>query len=162
MRPKDDFSDIALTSEQREILGLPPTTKPPSPSSKICTPPRYSRTPSLAGSPASVASSTFSYRGGSNNGSPIGGSPMAASPLLHKAVMGPTKGARRSSLGSPSGFARSAVVGLGGEGPKTPSPAPTKRASLGLTNKWLYEKGRRSSSNSWQQQMQVVRQGQES
>jgi nucleoporin POM34 len=36
-----------------------------------------------------------------------------------------------------------------GDGPATPTPAPGKRSSVGLNSKWLYERGRRSSGNSW-------------
>jgi hypothetical protein len=46
-RRQDDLADIALTPGQRKLLGLPPSSTPPTPNSAISTPPRYSRTPSL-------------------------------------------------------------------------------------------------------------------
>ncbi|KAK8002860.1 hypothetical protein PG989_002579 [Apiospora arundinis] len=45
VRSQDDMSDIALTPGQRQLLGLPPSSNPPSPGSTYSTPPRYSRTP---------------------------------------------------------------------------------------------------------------------
>ena len=148
--PRDDMSDIPLTPAQRHLLGLPPSSKPAVPGSVYSTPPRYSRTPSAAGS----ATSNRSYTGSplSAKGSPlsdrrVGGSPVGGnSPLLQKAV---TNGVRRSSFGSPSPLGMSTSSNLFGEGPGTPSPSSGKRSSVGLNNKWLYEKGKRTSSNSW-------------
>ncbi|AEO56439.1 hypothetical protein MYCTH_2301399 [Thermothelomyces thermophilus ATCC 42464] len=162
-RPRDDLSDIPLTPAQRRLLGLPPSSKPPTPNSVYSTPPRYSRTPSLAGSPASVKSYTSSPV--SNIASPGSGqqytsprfstspsklnvpqySPSSASPLLHKAV----GGGRRSSFGSTSPLNASTASSVFSDGPATPTPATGKRSTVGLNNKWLYEKGRRSSGNSW-------------
>jgi nucleoporin POM34 len=164
VRPKDDFSDIALTPKQRQVLGLPATSKAPTPGSNVLTPPRYSRTPSL-GSPTSFTSSPLSNRGSpASNGRASNGlgsySPMG-SPLLHKAVAGGINGGRRSSFGSPSNFGKSTSASLFGEGPGTPSPLPSKRASIGLTNKFLFDKGRRVSSSNFQQQLHQMRQTQE-
>ncbi|GAB1314382.1 Nuclear pore complex component [Madurella fahalii] len=161
MLPKDDLADIPLTPAQRKLLGLPPSSRPATPNSVYSTPPRYSRTPSLAGSPASIKSYTSSPL--SNIASPASGqysssklgtspskfdtsrySPSAASPLLHKAV----GGGPRSSFGSSSAFGASTASSVFGDGPPTPTPGG-KRSSVGLNSKWLYEKGRRNSSNSW-------------
>ncbi|KAK5662791.1 hypothetical protein OQA88_6200 [Cercophora sp. LCS_1] len=160
-RADDDLSDIPLTPAQRELLGLPPSSKKPTPDA-IRTPPRYSRTPSLAGSPASLRSYTGSPTPNlgspaSNNNSPA----PVTSPLLQKAVVGGAlSSARRSSFGSSGGFGASTssfgastATSLFGDGPATPTPMTGKRSSVSLNNKWLYEKGRektrRSSGNNW-------------
>ncbi|KAL7625375.1 hypothetical protein AAE478_004592 [Parahypoxylon ruwenzoriense] len=165
VKPKDDFSDIPLTPGQRRLLGLPPTSAPPTQGSVFSTPPRYSRTPSIsgsAGSKRSFSSSPLSNRSISNYGSPavgngsgsgnLGGLGSPGSPLLQKAM----NGARRSSfssLGSPSSsFGASTSTSFWGGVPDSPSPNPAKRNNtIGLNNKWLYERGRdrRSSGNAW-------------
>lgn len=152
VRGKDDISDIPLTPAQRKLLGLSPSSAPPTPDTKYATPPRYARTSTpLSGSPASKGS--YSNSPLSAKGSPAGslsGSPFSpgASPLLQKAIGGVgLNGSRRHSYGSPSplsqGGSRVNVL----ETPGTPSPA-AKGASVGLNNKWLYDKGRRSSGTS--------------
>ncbi len=152
MRTKDDISDIPLTPAQRKLLGLPPSSAPPTPDAKYATPPRYARTPTpLSASPASKGSYSNSPQAG--NGSPLGsisGSPFSpgASPLLQKAAgAAGIDGLRRYSYGSPS------PLGPGGsrmnmaETPSTPSPT-TKGASVGLNNRWLYDRGRTNSGSS--------------
>ncbi|KAL3423033.1 nuclear pore complex component [Phlyctema vagabunda] len=142
----DDLSDIALTAAQRKLLGLPPSSAPPTPGSQYLTPPKYRRTSTpLSGSPSSNRGSpSDSPLSGSVQGSPFS---LNASPLLQKAMGGGYNGARRSSYGSPSplgpGNARSSF----GEMPGTPSPSTGKGTSLGLNNKWLFDKGRRSSGS---------------
>jgi nucleoporin POM34 len=152
-RRQDDLADIALTPGQRKLLGLPPSSTPPTPNSAISTPPRYSRTPSLAGSATSNKSHTSSPLSG--NGSPASDrrrsgspySPSAASPLFQKAVTGGFGGGRKSSFGSPSQLGASTATSLfGGDGPGTPSPLAGKGSSVGLNNKWLYERGRKRPS----------------
>ncbi|KAK4204247.1 hypothetical protein QBC40DRAFT_345542 [Triangularia verruculosa] len=175
-RPKDDLSDIPLTAAQRELLGLVPVKGAPTPSSAISTPPKYSRTPSLAGSPAgsvrSYASSPLS-----NRSTPLGNyspSPTKAanlvSPLLQKATQNT---GRRGSFGnslnsSTMSFASSTTsnTSFGSStmsGPVfsdsvrdslllTPTPVNGKRSSVTLNSKWLYERGRRGSSSSWLRQ----------
>ncbi|KAI0599168.1 nuclear pore complex component-domain-containing protein [Biscogniauxia sp. FL1348] len=163
LRPQDDLSDIPLTPGQRNLLGLPPSSAPPTPGSAYSTPPRYSRTPSISGSTGSRRS--FSSPGGGStthspsasiygsslngNGSFMGGGSILASPgspLLHKAV----QGARRSSFSSLGGSPASSIATgasiFGGPPPDTPSPNPAsmKRSSVSLNSKWLYEKGRES------------------
>lgn len=150
VRPQDDLADIPLTPAQRKLLGLPPSSAPPTPSSTIATPPRYSRTPSLAGS----ASSNKSYNTSplSGNGSPASdrrasGSPVTGSPLFQRAVTNGLNG-RKSSFGSPGPMGASTATSLyGGEAPGTPSPMSGKKSSVGLNNKWLYERGKRSSNS---------------
>jgi nucleoporin POM34 len=174
VRKPDDLSDIPLTASQRKLLGLAPSSAPPTPGSVYSTPPRYARTPSVGGSPASLGSFTgggavgggygsspLSGREGSPgtngnnarlNGSPLGGSPLSlqksiGSPL---AGLGLNGGQRRSSFGSPSslgggpGTPKGGLL-LGDLGSGTPSPTAGKRSSVGLNSKWLYDRGRRSS-----------------
>jgi nucleoporin POM34 len=148
-RKKDDLADIPLTPGQRKLLGLPPSSKPPTPGSQYVTPPRYARTPTtLSGSPGSKGSfsNSMSPTSGSISGSPF--SP-GASPLLQK-TMGAAgmNGSRRHSYGSPSPLGPGASRGAVPEIPGSPSPMTSKGASVGLNNKWLYDKGRRSSGNS--------------
>lgn len=175
--PQDDLSDIPLTPGQRKLLGLPPSSRPATPGSVYSTPPRYSRTPSLSGSasakrnysdpPAEVQSSHSFYRSPVDLSDSVGssgfngmGSTMSSnfsmtpsgSPLLQRAMLG----ARRSSIGSlgspaPAG---SLFGGFGGLGPDSPTPNPAnaaKRSSVGLNNKWLYERGRGGAGQSFLQ-----------
>ncbi|KAK0383363.1 hypothetical protein NLU13_9276 [Sarocladium strictum] len=150
IRPVDDLQDIPLTAAQRKLLGLPPSSAPPTPNATFSTPPRYSRTPSIAGSVGSrgsFASSPLSGRGSPLVQSTMGGSGSpfspSGSPLFSKSGNG-FGGGRRSSLGSGSPFGASTATNLFSE-PGSPSPSSGKRATVGLNNKWLYEKSRRSS-----------------
>lgn len=159
-RARDEMTDIPLTDAQRKLLGLAPAPPASSPSNDLAfsTPPRYSRTPSVAGSvgsrgsytnsPLSGRGSPFqnSTTGGGGGGSPF--SPPVESPLLPKSsssLFGGGVNDRRSSSGSP--FSASTSMNLLGD-PSSPSPAG-KRTSVGLNSKWLYEKGRRSSGSAW-------------
>jgi len=151
VRAKDDLSDVALTPGQRKLLGLPPSSAPPTPGSVYSTPPRYSRTPSASGSPASRRS--FSSSPTSNHSPSIPGTPTPAgnsaggllSPgnqLLQKAMLG----ARRSSLGSLGSPSPKGGISTGasifGNGSESPSPSPAgKRSSVALNSKWRYDKG---------------------
>ncbi|KAL1870285.1 hypothetical protein VTK73DRAFT_2699 [Phialemonium thermophilum] len=154
IRRQDEVSDIPLTPAQRRLLGLPPSPAPPTPNSTYSTPPRYSRTPSLAGSAASVKSYSSSPLSGRESPASDrrlgGGSPYSpASPLLQKAVTAGVGGPRRSSFGSPSPLGASTATSLFDDSPATPTPGGGKRSSVGLNSKWLYEKGRRTSSNAF-------------
>ncbi|KAL1903189.1 hypothetical protein Sste5346_000474 [Sporothrix stenoceras] len=174
-RKPDTLSDIPLTPSQRKLLGLPTLKSSATPNAVYTTPPRYTRTPSVSGSAASIAAATH----GSGNsteasfsksftGSPISGSPLF--PKTRPANSGVSSGSRPGSPFSPTSpfqTARKASFGspgtLGGSTGAAPNagslfsdstmsslpgtPSPTgKRLSMGLNNKWLYEKGRRSSS----------------
>ena len=149
VRSNDDLSDIPLTAAQRKLLGLPATSAPPTPDAKFSTPPRYSRTPSLAGSVGSRGSYASSPLSGRGSPAVLSPSPYSGlgSPLLQKSVSGLGNG-RRSSLGATSPFAASSATNLFSE-PASPSPSAGKRTSVGLNSKWLYEKSRRSSGNAW-------------
>ena len=153
----DDIADIALTPSQRASMGLKAGVAPPLtpgsayPSPNYVTPPRYQRsTPrsssfsghndfsqSVAtGSPrASLARSTSNSPFSPNN---------TGSPLFQKALGSATQ--RVGYGGSPMssslfGDSSSSV------GPGTPTPS-TGKASVGLNNKWLYDKRRDSPRSS--------------
>lgn len=151
-RATDDISDIPLTPAQRKLLGLPPSSAPPTPGSNYITPPRYHRTPTpLSGSPVSKANysnSPLSGKGSPTSGS-ISGSPFSpvSSPLLQKAMGGGLNGTRRHSYGSPSPLGPGASRGNLPDTPGTPSPSAAKGVNIGLNSKWLYEKSRRNSGN---------------
>lgn len=149
----DDFSDIPLTPGQRKLLGLPPSSTPSSPKAGYSTPPRYSRTPSISGSIGSRNAYSGSPLSGRGSPAPVGTSspasysPIPASPLLQKAMGGP--GHRRSSLSSPNPLGAGNSSSLFADSP-SPSPGGMgKRSSVSLNNKWLYERGRRSSNQNW-------------
>ncbi len=151
---KDDLSDIPLTPAQRRLLGLPPSSAPPTPGSQYVTPPRYARSPTpLSGSPASkkgdYSNSPLSGKGATRSPSvDMSGSPFSpnASPLLHKAMAGGTYAAnRRHSYGSLSPLGPAASRISGQEGPGSPIPGASKGPGIGLNSKWLYDKGRRNS-----------------
>lgn len=173
-RPKDNLSDISLTPTQRALLGLDPSVAPPNtPGSTYVTPPRYRLSTSRKASPISASrrsgspvssASTFTERRGSSGTS---FSP-ASSPLFTKTTnAGSLESSHRLSVGSSSPLARSnsfgestmsnmssisgmsVMSGMSSIGPSTPSPLAGKRRSLGVSNKWLYERSRRlSTSNS--------------
>lgn len=161
VRGPDDMADIPLTAAQRQLLGLPPRSKPDTPDVKYSTPPRYSRTPSIASSTgrASPSGSPLSPGGSPTPGSRTPGSPYSpvASPLLQKAVgYSPRRSVSQGSQGplnaSTSTFNSSTASfnsSVFSEPPSTPSPPGGKRISVGLNNKWLYERSRRNSGNVW-------------
>jgi nucleoporin POM34 len=144
----DEIADIPLTPSQRAAMGLKTDVLPRQAlgsafaSPNYVTPPRYQRsTPRnsqdrnsqspLTGSPrASFANAT--------SNSPF--SPSTGSPLFHKALGG--SATKRLSYGSPMG---SSLFGESSSSaaPGTPTPS-TGKASVGLNNKWLYEKRRDS------------------
>ncbi|PLB45966.1 nuclear pore complex component [Aspergillus steynii IBT 23096] len=154
VRSKDDLSDIPLTPTQRSLLGLDPsTTSPLTPGSTYITPPKYrlsaSRTASSASKAASPLSASTSPSGRRlSSGASFSPSP---SPLFHKAVSnGGRDNGRRPSFGSSTSFGRSSLFGestMSSIAPATPSPVGGKRVSLGLSNKWLYERSRRLSAS---------------
>ncbi|OAA64428.1 nuclear pore complex protein [Niveomyces insectorum RCEF 264] len=105
----------------------------------------------FASSPISTSPLFFKAKNGSNGG---GGGSSAVSPFSPGSAL---QSARRASFGSPKALASGGGgIGLGGTFsfpesalsgvPGTSSPSSGKRLSMGLNNKWLYEKGRRSSS----------------
>lgn len=160
IRPKDNLSDIPLTPTQRALLGLDPSaTPPPTPGSTYITPPKYRLSGSRAASPASRGASPLSTSASASGRRVSSGALFSpsTSPLLHKAVSnGGRDSGRRPSFGSPSPLGRSSPFrestfresSLGSSmGPATPSPVGGKRVSIGLSNKWLYERSRRLSAS---------------
>lgn len=153
---KDEIADIPLTPSQRAAMGLDPSVKTPATpgsafaSPNYVTPPRYARsTPrtSFSGSERKSSESPLSGSplgmGKSTSNSPFSPGATAQSPLFQKALGGGSADRRRS-------FSRQSPLSanLFGDSsasttPGTPTPAPAK-ASVGLNNRWLYEKGRGS------------------
>ncbi|CAK7263238.1 hypothetical protein SEPCBS119000_000395 [Sporothrix epigloea] len=174
-REPDTLSDIPLTPSQRKLLGLPSVKAGATPNAVYTTPPRYARTPSVSGSAASITTATRGSGSLNETGMSFGrsfvGSPISGSPLFPKtrastggvingdgspfSPTSPFQSARKASFGSPGTLGGSTPGVLGAANslfdsslsslPGTPSPTG-KRLSMGLSNKWLYEKGRRNSS----------------
>lgn len=141
-RHKDDLSDIPLTPSQRSLLGLEPSSRPATPGSQYITPPRYSR----SATPRSDRS---------NSASPLSGkdSPFradtpyspSASPLFQKAVG--RDSAKRLSFGGQGSSGQLMSIAADTTGAslgRTLSPSMGKAASVGLNNRWLYDRGRAS------------------
>ncbi|CEL04260.1 nuclear pore complex component-domain-containing protein [Aspergillus pseudodeflectus] len=149
-RPKDEISDIPLTPTQRALLGLDPSaTSSPAPATSYVTPPKYRVSGSRAGSPASFSGSPLST-GASASSRQFSGTPFSPSPspLLHKMVAnGGRDTGRRPSFGSSSPLGRSSSFKESIIMPSTPSPVTGKKGTLGLSNKWLYERSRRLSAS---------------
>jgi nucleoporin POM34 len=136
----DDIADIPLTPSQRTSMGLKPSSSGStyaSPASAYVTPPRYSR---------STPRSSFSNQGERpllGSGSPAASLNRSASGTGYSPGLGSSAN-RRSSYGGGSPFDTSLFRESGSStGPGTPTPA-TGKASVGLNNKWLYEKRRDS------------------
>ncbi|KAL8941309.1 MAG: hypothetical protein Q9216_002328 [Gyalolechia sp. 2 TL-2023] len=161
---QDNVPDIPLTPSQRALLGLDPNaTPPPAPGTLYITPPRYARsTTPRDGSSASNRSNRSNRSSAGNTSisrkersseSPLFGrswsdSPFSpsASPLWQKGALGSGRDSRRESLGLPS------PLGPGKNDsrwclPSTPSPVTGKGqgASVGLNNRWLYQRQRTGS-----------------
>jgi nucleoporin POM34 len=153
----DDIADILLTPSQRASMGLkagvlsPQTAGAAYASPNYVTPPRYQRSTPRSSSfsnqdRGSQSPLSGSPRGGfalSTSNSPFSPNTSTGSPLFQKALNGSTT-RRLSYAGSPmssSLFGESSSSAT----PGTPTPS-TGKASVGLNNKWLYEKRRDSRS----------------
>ncbi|KAJ4346718.1 uncharacterized protein N0V89_010650 [Didymosphaeria variabile] len=145
----DDIADIPLTPSQRQAMGLKPgVSVPQSPGSgyaspNYVTPPRYQKsTPrssfSAQGTQSPLSGSPRASLGKSTSNSPF--SPSTGSPLFQKAVNGGSATKRMSFGGSSSSLFGDSSSSAA---PSTPTPS-TGKASVGLNNKWLYEKRRDS------------------
>ncbi|EKG19018.1 Nuclear pore complex component [Macrophomina phaseolina MS6] len=154
-RTRDDIADIPLTASQRALLGLDPTVSTPG---SYITPPRYARSATprsgdklvYAGSPNSPSpfSSSLGFRDTSSPYSPI------VSPLLQKAVSGRRRNSfTRSQSAATTGTDLYESLGRGNKDnstaiPGTPTPlGGAKGPSVALTNRWMYERNRRSSGH---------------
>lgn len=161
--PRDEITDIPLTPSQRALLGLDPKATPSgTPASGYVTPPRYPQTATPRSARSEPRFSPLSGSPLSGKGSPLQGrsprnSPFAsnASPLLQKALAennddgrgavrrhsyGSSPSSSSSTLGTPSKALDISGISL----PSTPTPSRGKGASVGLNNKWLYERSRGS------------------
>lgn len=151
----DDIADIPLTPSQRAAMGLkagvlsPQTPGSAYASPNYVTPPRYQRsTPRSSsfsnqdrGSQSPLSGSPRANLAMSTSNSPFSPNTSTGSPLFQKALGGSaTK--RLSYGGSPMS---SSLFGDSSSSatPGTPTPS-TGKASVGLNNKWLYEKRRDS------------------
>ena len=149
---QDDLTDIPLTPSQRKLLGLRSSSAESGANAGYSTPPRYSRSPSISGSVGSRNNYSASPLSGRGSPAPPPSAkpafpPSPASPLLAQAVNGSS--ARQSSFESPSPLGVSTSSMFFPDSP-TPNPAgAAKRSSIGLNNKWLYDRGRRSSGQNW-------------
>lgn len=153
-RKPDTCEDIPLTPSQRQLLGLPPMSRPATPQEKeqYVTPPRYSR----SNTPKGRSSSSSSLR------AEVSGSPSSAfgTPLSDSTFRGASPSqpsSRRVSSNDPlqrrlnyaasrtnSPLSTSEFDAAG----SVNTPTRNNRASVGLNSKWLYEKGRASPTGS--------------
>ncbi|OAL71424.1 hypothetical protein A7D00_4325 [Trichophyton violaceum] len=156
-RAPDQVSDIPLTPSQRALLGLDPnSTSPATQGTEYITPPRYRiSSSSRRRSSGSWGNSPFSYSGAED--SPTRSHPdsppftPSGSPLFHKGIRsGGRDSGRRNSFGSPSPLGRSSIGARDGSSLRAPStPTPFgKGTSPVMTQKWLFERSRMSSSGS--------------
>lgn len=162
MRKPDPCEDVPLTPQQRKLLGLPPMTRPATPQeeAQYVTPPRFSR----SATPNSRTTSLNATRGGSSplsgRGTPSGsfrlsgewGSPAQGNQLRRtesgNSLLGSggreSGGERRrlsyTAFSNSSGLDISGFESIG----RIETPTKEKKASVGLNNKWLYERGRGS------------------
>ncbi|KAG9233945.1 nuclear pore complex component-domain-containing protein [Amylocarpus encephaloides] len=153
VRGEDPVEDIPLTPAQRATIGLPPSSRAPTPDAKYSTPPKYQRTPTMGNSAGSKGSYQNSPLSGKGKESPLGDSISGsrfspnASPLIQKVKGDGLGGTRRHSYGSGSplgpGNSRFSIP----EMPGSPSPSGVKTPSVGLNSKWLYDKERRNSGS---------------
>ena len=147
-RKPDSCEDVPLTPAQRQLLGLPPMSRPATPleQTQWVTPPRYSRshTPKSATSSlrAQASGSPSSGRGMPFEAASPSGSTHrrgSASPLTPSGARGAER-RRLSYTNRSSPLSTSEFDAVG----SMSTPTKTNRASVGLNSKWLYEKGRGS------------------
>ncbi|KAK3640491.1 hypothetical protein LTR56_011829 [Elasticomyces elasticus] len=156
LKPKDNCDDVPLTPSQRQLLGLPPMSRPATPQEQqqYVTPPRYSRSTTPQSNTSSLRAQT--------SGSPLNGRPLesstsqlgrrsvsgspgmgGASPLAYGGLRS-NSGARRTSFqSSPLSTPEFDAAG------SISTPTKSGKASVGLNSKWLYEKGRGSPRSSF-------------
>jgi nucleoporin POM34 len=150
----DDIADIPLTPSQRASMGLKADVMSSQnqgsayASPNYVTPPRYQRSTPRSGSfsqdrgsQSPLSGSPRGSFGMSTSNSPFSPNTSTGSPLFQRALSGSaTK--RLSYGGSPMS---SSLFGDSSSSatPGTPTPS-TGKASVGLNNKWLYEKRRDS------------------
>ena len=165
-RQPDTCEDIPLSPDQRRLLGLPPMSRPATPQEKEqwVTPPRFSR----SATPRSTSSSIRPEPSGSRlsgRGTPLEGS----TSFLRRSISGSPFASSTQEPTIGSGSLYSEMLRSGGErrrlsysntrssplslsefeeaGKSVHTPTKGSKASVGLNNKWLYEKGRGSPSS---------------
>ncbi|EME43486.1 hypothetical protein DOTSEDRAFT_132721 [Dothistroma septosporum NZE10] len=165
-RKADACEDIPLSPNQRQLLGLAPMSRPATPQEKEqwVTPPRYSRCatprstsssirPEPSGSPLSGRGTPLegntSFLSRSTSGSPFASSTQeqmggAGSPYSDRLRSG---GERRRLSYSNTRSSPLSLSEFEEAGKSAQTPTKGSRASVGLNNKWLYEKGRGSPSS---------------
>lgn len=162
LRVPDTCEDIPLTPSQRQLLGLPPMSRAATPQEQqqYFTPPRFSRSNTPRSSSSSIrpepSDSPLSGRGTPLDGSSFRapGSASSFSPAgLQRTMSGSQNSAMRaggaerrlsftSTRSSPLSLSEFEAVG------NVQTPTKGHRASMGLNNKWLYEKGKGSPRGS--------------
>jgi nucleoporin POM34 len=170
MLTPDACEDVPLTPRQRKLLGLPPMTRPATPQEKeqYVTPPRFTRSATPRSARASASSPGVRGESGdsplSGRGTPVdangsfrrsGGSPYSNSTLMGAGASPYGSGAspfgsgerRRLSYTSTrsSPLTVSEFEAMGNPVGSPSGGRKENRASVGLNNKWLYEKGRTGS-----------------
>ncbi|KAK3679868.1 hypothetical protein LTR78_000244 [Recurvomyces mirabilis] len=149
-RPKDNCDDVPLNPSQRQLMGLPPMSRPATPQeeAQYVTPPRYSRSATPQSNNSLRAQASGSPLSGRGMGTPMDGS------QLRRSFSGSP---RPSPLGTPTG--QNSRSSFGRNSPlSTPefdaagsisTPTKSNKASVSLNSKWLYEKGRASPRSSF-------------
>ncbi|EME82517.1 uncharacterized protein MYCFIDRAFT_82421 [Pseudocercospora fijiensis CIRAD86] len=163
-RKPDACEDVPLTPQQRQLLGLPPMSRPATPQEKeqYVTPPRFSNSTPRS-SPASSLRAEASSSPLSGRSTPLdgsfrsgSGSPFASQTLrraesgspLSGPAAGLRSGAERRRLSYTGNSGSPLALGAFDSSSFGSTPSKEKRASVGLNNKWLYEKGRGSPRGS--------------
>ncbi|KXT03445.1 hypothetical protein AC578_1635 [Pseudocercospora eumusae] len=165
-RKPDACEDVPLTPQQRRLLGLPPMSRPATPQEKeqYVTPPRFSKSTPRS-SPATSLRAEASGSPLSGRGTPLdasfrsgSGSPFASQNSLRRTESGSPLSGPAAGLRSGAERRKLSYTGTSGSPPALSAfndsspfgstPTKEKRASVGLNNKWLYEKGRGSPRGS--------------
>ncbi|ORX97437.1 nuclear pore complex component-domain-containing protein [Clohesyomyces aquaticus] len=158
----DDIVDIPLTPSQRQAMGLDPNVSTPATPGSVFASPNYVTPPRYQKSTPRGSFSASQSQNPSQSHSPLSGSPIAlgkstsnspfspntASPLFQKAMGGgsATKRLSYDNRGTPLSGGSFFGDSSSSNTPGTPTPGMGK-ASVGLNNKWLYEKRRDSPSS---------------
>ena len=152
LRKQDPCEDIPLSPRQRQLLGLPPVSRPATPqdTERWITPPRYSRSRSATPQSNSSLRAHPSDSPLEGRGTPYDGFALAS---------GSSFGSARTHTQSPMSMnargaveqrrlsynARSSPLSMGDfDAVGNSTPTKINRASVGLNSKWLYERGKSS------------------
>lgn len=140
----DDIADIPLTPSQRTSMGLKANVPSSQQSASTYASPAYVTPPRYSRSTPRSSFSNQSERPLLGSGSPHASLGRSVSNTSYSPGNLGNSATRRTSYGGGSPF-NSSLFGDSGSsnGPGTPTPSVGK-ASVGLNNKWLYEKRRDS------------------